>query len=608
MEPVSVDKLIISSFININGLLNIKNEFVKKYIIYSTDENDYMHLQNIISIIKSKNQVFDFETLIQLFEYVISPIDKIVTGAVYTPQNVRSYLISTALSSTPFFSSTCKIADISCGCGGFLFDAAKQIKRIKGFKYSKIFQNQLFGLDIQEYSITRSKLLLSLLAIFEGEDAEFYNFNLYVGNALSFDWKSELVGFEGFEIIVGNPPYVCSRNISVESKSLLENWEVCKSGHPDLYIPFFQIGIENLSHGGVLGYITMNTFYKSINGRALRAYFENKLLRFKIIDFGNNQIFESKATYTCLCLIEKVHSIFLEFTKGNANTLLGEIKYEKIKYSELNALKGWNLYQKEFLDKIENAGESFGNLYKTRNGIASLKNSIFIFNPIDESKDYYYLLNGNVYEIEKGICKDIINPNRFTQAESVDSIREKVIFPYDYINEKVQLLNEQVIKKKYPKAYYYLTEKKNILLTRDKSLGNYENWFAYGRKQSLEKMKYKLFFPHITPSTPNFIIDMNENLLFYNGLAVVTENELELHFLKKLMSSRLFWTYIRLSSKPYGSGYYSLSRNYIKNFGIYNFNVKEKEYIINATSKYDLDCFIEDKYNIQLDEKDLLIY
>ncbi|OFX49620.1 MAG: N-6 DNA methylase, partial [Bacteroidetes bacterium GWC2_33_15] len=597
MEPLSVDRLLVSSFVEINKLSCIKNKFIKGYIVDVDEKDNYEHLRNLVYIIQNHKNNLDFEDLIQLFEFVISPIDKIVTGAVYTPQKIRDFIVSKSFSSQSPITNTCKIADISCGCGGFLYSAAKQLKVLTNLSFSEIYKNNLFGLDIQNYSITRTKLLLTLLAISEGEDSESFDFNLFIGNALSFNWQNNTSNFKGFNIILGNPPYVCSRNISTESRALLDKWEVCKSGHPDLYIPFFQIGIENLSPRGILGYITMNTFYKSINGRALREYFQNKKYSFKIIDFGNSQVFDSKSTYTCICFIENLQSSFLEFAKGNANALLDNVCYNKVEYTKLTALKGWNLNKKDLLDKIENSGISFGELYKTRNGIATLKNNIYIFNPIKENEDYYYLQNGKVYEIEKGICKDIINPNKFTQAESVDSIKKKVIFPYNFINEKVKLLDEQFIKREFPKAYIYLSDKKRILSTRDKGKGNYENWYAYGRNQSLEKLKYKLFFPHITPSTPNFTIDSDENLLFYNGLAVITENELELQFLKKLMSSRLFWTYIKLSSKPYGSGYYSLSRNYIKNFGVYNFSEDEKAFIIKTNKKSELDNFIEDKYN-----------
>ncbi len=597
--PKKVDRLIISAFLKINKLQPKYNTFLQAYTIDKSDKEEYERLNEFVSIIDSDVAYFGFEELIELFEFVISPADRIINGAIYTPENIRKFIVEETLNKHNVITDLFKISDIACGCGGFLFNASIELKKKINKPYSDIFSNHIYGLDIQEYSINRTKLLLTLLALSEGEDINTFNFNLYTGDALSFNWKNLNPNFNGFDIVIGNPPYVCSRNIPEDSKKLLENWKVCKSGHPDLYIPFFQIGIENLTSTGILGYITMNTFFKSVNGRALREYFQENQFSIKIIDFGNNQIFKSKSTYTCICLIENSKSSVIEFARSNKK--LNNLIFNKIKYSKLDAFKGWNLNKNEIIDRIEDTGVSFGELYKTRNGIATLKNNIYIFNPIDESNDYYYLQNGKVYEIEKDICKDIINPNKFTQAESVDSIKVKAIFPYEYVNNRAILLDEKYIKINYPKAYKYLTDKRKILGTRDKGNGKYQNWYAYGRNQSLEKFKYKLFFPHITPSTPNFTIDTDENLLFYNGLAVVTENEKELHFLKKLMASRLFWTYIELSSKPYGSGYYSLSRNYIKNFGVYNFDDKEKDFIINTNEQKEIDTFIESKYGVILE-------
>ena len=122
----------------------------------------------------------------------------------------------------------------------------------------------------------------------------------------------------------------------------------------------------------------------------------------------------------------------------------------------------------------------------------------------------------------------------------------------------------------------------------------------FGRSQSLEKLTHKLFFPHITPGTPYYILDSDENLLFYNGLAVVENTAEELLFLQKLLSSRLFWFYIENTSKPYGSDYFSLSRNYLKDFGIYDFSPEEKDYIRAETSQFQLDRFFERKYKIKL--------
>jgi adenine-specific DNA-methyltransferase len=120
------------------------------------------------------------------------------------------------------------------------------------------------------------------------------------------------------------------------------------------------------------------------------------------------------------------------------------------------------------------------------------------------------------------------------------------------------------------------------------------------KNQSLDNYRFKLFFPHISPSIPNYVINDEPSLLFVNGLAIVGENERELQYVSKIMSSRLFWFYIVNSSKPYGSGYYSLSRNYIKNFGIYDFSEDQINQLLILTSQEEIDEYLEGLYEIDI--------
>lgn len=599
-QPNEVDRLIISAFLKKNKIAVKKNEFIKSFTIQESDKEEYSTLQQFILILENEIEKFHFEELIELFEFVISPADRIINGAIYTPLNIREFIIKQSFHSKKDLLTTSKVADIACGCGGFLFSAAKQIKKRTDKTYAEIFRTQIFGLDIQSYSITRTKLLLSLLALSEFEDINEFQFNLFEGDALTFKWSENLNKFLGFDIIVGNPPYVRGRNLSDEVKLGFENWSVCKSGNPDLYIPFFQIGIENLCADGILGFITMNSFFKSLNGRALREYFQKHSINFKIIDFGAEQIFKSKNTYTCICLIEKNDRKFINYLKCESKDLSQPtIPYNKIYYAGLDSKKGWNLQHNEIITKIESTGVSFGDIYKTRNGIATLKNEIYIFNPVREDKDYYYLQNGSLYQIEKEICKDIVNSNKLSRPKALNKLKEKVIFPYDG-NDKPKLLSEDFIKGNYPKAYKYLENKRSILSQRDKGKGNYENWFAFGRTQSLEKIKNKMFFPKFSDQIPSYIINSDDDLLFYNGLAVIGGTEKELAIIKKIMESKLFWYYIKTTSKPYSSNYYSLSGNYIRNFGICHLDEEETEFVINEHDKQLLDNFFEKKYDIHI--------
>jgi adenine-specific DNA-methyltransferase len=596
-DPIKIDRIIVSNFLYSNGIEYCKNQLIENLRIKKEDP-DF----EILETISSCFSIQSIEDLVQVFEFVISPEDKIVNGAVYTPHFIREYITDYAISKHLKIDNSFIVCDPACGCSGFLLTAAKRIKYLRKSCYSKIFKHNLFGLDIQEFSINRSKILLTLAAIIEGEDQEVFEFNLYQGNALSFDWSQQIDNYTGFDAIIGNPPYVCSRNIDSESKKLISNWSVCKSGHPDLYIPFFEIGIINLKLGGILGYITMNTFFKSVNGRALREYLKQQSLSISILDFGANQIFHSKSTYTCICLIQKEESTHVSYARINNTISLikDQFDYRLIKYEDLDSTSGWNLQERDVLDKIENTGLPLGKKYVSRNGIATLKNDIFIFEPIDEDENYYYLQSDRTYAIERGICYDIINPNKLTRKCSIDSLRKKVIFPYVYENNQPCIIQEKDFVSKYPKAYNYLASKKEILSTRDKGKGKeYAIWYAFGRNQSLERYDFKLFFPHITSSIPNYTMNSEPNLLFVNGLAIIGNNKRELELLKKIMSSQLFWFYIINSSKPYGSGYYSLSRNYIKNFGIFDFSEEQKDYIINTQSQEEIDSFLLKIYDIK---------
>ena len=160
--PKDVDRLIVSAFLEINELLPIHNKLLKSYSILKTQSEEYVKLKEFISVISDEVRHLGFEELIELFEFVISPADRIVNGAIYTPSNIREYLVNETIGNRVKISEQFKISDIACGCGGFLFDASVELKEKTNKSYADIFRNHIFGLDIQEYSINRTKLLLSL--------------------------------------------------------------------------------------------------------------------------------------------------------------------------------------------------------------------------------------------------------------------------------------------------------------------------------------------------------------------------------------------------------------------------------------------------------------
>lgn len=595
-DPLLINRIFVTLYITYNNVSTC-NSFVSKYIINNGDE-DYKVLRQVLDFFKKQSvSKLDLEDMIKLFEFVISPSDRIVTGAIYTPSKIRKKILENCLSKQQNLSSI-RVADIACGCGGFLMDVAKYIHKKTGKSYLLIYQENIFGIDIQSYSIERCKILLNLLALSEGECSEF-EFNLLNADTLDFHSEGWNVSFTDFDVIVGNPPYVCGRNMEDGTKEKTKMYEVCNAGSTDLYIPFFQIAIEMIKENGMLGYITMNTFLKSLNARELRKYFMEGSYNISIVDFRGHQVFSGKSTYTCLFFLKKEKSEMLHYYCDENAELSKRSGYTDIPYSILDAEKGWNLNEHKVASKLESVGIPLAKFCQSRHGIATLSNKTYIFTPIDENDKFYYLeKETHIYQIEKEICKDIVNSNKLNSDISLDKIKHKVIFPYQLCDGKAFLIDENVMKHKFPMTYKYLESQRDELARRDKGKGkDYPVWYAYGRTQSLVMPSIKLFFPKIANKPLRCALVNAPNLLLYNGMAFVGEDERKMRILQKIFESNIFWNYIVANSKPYSSGYYSLNGSNIKNFGIPIFTEKEVEELLSIQNKDDINNWLVRYYS-----------
>jgi len=597
-DPFEVNSLFVSTFAQKKGW-SVNNSSVIKGLLGYEKET----VKEFSKVLRDNAFGFCLEDLIKLFEFVISPSDRIVTGAVYTPKNVRRKILQRVLGDKSVEDLyRIRIADISCGCGGFLMDAAHWIHEKTGKTYADIYKDNIWGIDIQDYSIDRTKILLSLLALSQGEDEDF-EFNLLNKDTLDFecgDWDDR---YSGFDIIVGNPPYVCSRNLSDETHEKLKKYDVCSSGHPDLYIPFFKIAVGMLNNEGRLGYITMNTFLRSVNGRAIRNYFSRSKHSITIIDFRGFQIFESKNTYTCLFFLDKqTNSGVINYAVDDQGSLAEDIKYTSIAYADLDDNKGWTLNKYQSSTAIESIGIQIKDYCPSRHGIATLSNDTFIFKPIAEDKRYYYIeSDSKKYPIEKGICRNIVNSNKLNSADTFDLLLEKVIFPYRVEGSRASVIEPKEMSHHFPKALAYLKARKEVLLKRDKeNTKAYPQWYAFGRTQSLVMPRFKLFFPKFANRPLHCVIHDDPELLLYNGMAFVSPDNRRLRILKAIIESELFWEYIQANGKPYASGYYSLSGVDIKHFGIPNFTIDEENELLAIDDKVFQEKWLRQHYAVYL--------
>lgn len=582
-----LESIIVSSFVRNNALI-VQDGVLNKY--YREDAPSV--------------GIKTIEDVINVFELAIPKADRTKNGAVYTPKYIRNYILRKVVITQKRPLKECLAIDIACGCGAFLLTLADYLHNDCGMSYRDSVQH-LYGVDISELSVRRCKILLALAALQNGEALNDDDFHICQGNSLNFDFLA-LPGVAdngGFDIVVGNPPYVRAKHIDEESKTLLPRWQVARCGNADLYLPFFEIAISVLRGDGVLGFISLNSFFKSVNARLLRKYLRSLGSSIEIVDFGDQLVFDKTLAYTCITIIDKQGNSGIEYTKGLVNHDGFEENpnnFNFIDFNDLDDHKGWNLNNADIIQnirKIESASESLGDLFQIKNGIATLANDVYIFRPVREDDSYYYLLADNMeFPIEKGICCDIIKPNILHNETEIPQVIEKVIFPYDEDN---RILAEAVFLNSFPMAYNYLSLNKIKLAQRDKGGKKYDTWYAFGRSQAIGDRGRKLLFPYMTDH-PHFVYTDNENMLIYCGYAIFSENEEDLLLLKRILESSVFDYYMQHTAKPYATGYYSYAKNYVKGFGVPVLNSQQRENLLSLQEPNAINSFVEGLYNLKI--------
>jgi hypothetical protein len=121
------------------------------------------------------------------------------------------------------------------------------------------------------------------------------------------DWSRafpDVIAGGGFDIVIGNPPYVRMELIK-RLKPWLERHYAVAGERTDLYAYFFERGVRLLKEGGRLGYIASSTFFRTGAGARLRAFLAEQAAIEDVVDFGDLQVFEGIATYPAILTLRK---------------------------------------------------------------------------------------------------------------------------------------------------------------------------------------------------------------------------------------------------------------------------------------------------------------
>lgn len=489
----------------------------------------------------------------------------------------------------------------------------------------QILTSNIFGVDINPYAVEVSKFSL-LLKLLEGENSgSIENYlakhkqkvlpslddNIKCGNSLvddsyfqfnpeaidsnellfklkPFNWKDEfnfLVQRNGFDAIVGNPPYVRIQNIvkfSAEEvkffQSDISGYTVAEAETFDKYYLFIQRAISLLNENGVLGYIVPHKFFIVKGGKALRAFITSHSSLFKVVHFGIAQVFPNRSTYTAILILDKKareEFFFKRIQRIAFELAAGSINYDTYK-SNLYSEQPWIFVSKKSEDVFQKLkGENTITLHTIAEiavGLQTSADKIYIFQPTSETDTTYRLsFKGTEYEVEKAICKPCLYDLSFGLFDTVKA-NAQLIFPYTIQADKAEVFSEDYFQQNFPLTWAYLNNFKEPLSKRSIN-GNSPKWYQYGRSQSLTRFHntQKLIWS-VLSTKPPYVFDQN-NLQFTGGgngpyYSLFTNSDYSLHYILGILAHPLFEAMVKAGASEFRGAYYSHGKQFIENLPI----------------------------------------
>ena len=210
------------------------------------------------------------------------------------------------------FLRTVRVLDPACGAGAFLvhvFDVLLAEHRRAGAEPDprRILRQNIYGVDLDAESVQLTKQVLGLRSGIGAVPPGDLDGSIKCGNSLSdeaFRWPEqypEVMAAGGFDVIVGNPPYVNARTMRPADKSYLRAHYPQLRGAFDLYVAFLLRGQQLLKRRGRYGWIVPNKFLVADYARPARDLLATTS-RTRVIDISTQGVFSRVGVYPVILL------------------------------------------------------------------------------------------------------------------------------------------------------------------------------------------------------------------------------------------------------------------------------------------------------------------
>jgi adenine-specific DNA-methyltransferase len=377
-----------------------------------------------------------------------------------------------------------------------------------------------------------------------------------------FDWKldfpevlNDSINSEpGFDIVIGNPPYVEAKKLKHISL-YLKSYRVY-SGNGDLSSYFFELGIKLSKAEGLLCYINTNKFFNTGYGKPVRELIiENEIKQ--LLNFEQVEVFEGILVSSVIISIKnKINSQYNVFPYK---------KFFKLKNTEFvrtfaEQIENRELYQQKHLTEKEWSFANDSNLalkIKIESGSTQLKNikGVNVYRGITTGYNPAFIISNeqkiNLLKENKN-NQDIIKP--LLQGRNIR--KWEYNFNEEYILQTGYEIN---IKKSYPGIFEHLSKFKGELVARADQGRDWWNLRACKYYGDFEKPK---IIWGLTADKWAFAYDESFHYLPSNGY-ILTSNKTSIKYLLAIINSNLLKYYFGFIGVMTAGGAFTLKHSTI---------------------------------------------
>ncbi len=386
-------------------------------------------------------------------------------------------------------------------------------------------------------------------------------------------WFKDIFDKGGFDIVIGNPPYVEAKKLKYIASTLKNKYNVY-SGTADLSIYFVEHGLNILSNNGILSLITTNKFFNTGYGKKLRSLIALKSIH-KIINFEQVEVFEDVLVSSVIIEIAKE-----DVRRGNffSYERFYKLKKEQFIPEFVSRQETWGSYSQDYLDekewsfsdmtelvlkgKIESGSQQLSDIkgISINRGVTTGYNPAFIIS--NEKKEY--LINEDASN--RSIIKNMLQGRNIRKWYYNESDENLLFIPWHFplVDENISGASadaEYALMDRYPSIYKWLANYKDDLSARNQDeTGIRYEWYALQRCAASYYKEFEYSEKIIWGLTADkwaFTIDKEQHYLPSNGY-ILTSTEIPISYVLGLLNSKLMHYYFHFIGIMTAGGAYTL--------------------------------------------------